>query len=110
VFKIDFIYFIRSDLKFNWRLQSCINTANRTSLPNFFGVAVAMRGSGMQWSFSNKVSAIPQFLSFKSSLEDKPRKAVHDPVASSSGLVSISTTDAFDSNQKTYSGLVQVCC
>jgi jasmonate ZIM domain-containing protein len=79
-------------------------------LPNFFGVAVAMRGSGMQWSFSNKVSAIPQFLSFKSSLEDKPRKAVHDPVASSSGLMSISTADAFDSNQKTYSGLVQVCC
>ncbi|KAL9372339.1 hypothetical protein Peur_034583 [Populus x canadensis] len=69
--------------------------------------SVAMRGSGMQWSFSNKVSAIPQFLSFKSSLEDKPRRAVHDPVASSSGLMSISTADAFDSNQKTYSGLVQ---
>ncbi|KAF9671287.1 hypothetical protein SADUNF_Sadunf12G0031700 [Salix dunnii] len=68
--------------------------------------SVAMRGSGMQWSFSNKVSATPQFLSFKSSLEEKPRKAVHDPVASSSGFMSIST-DAFDSSQKTYSGLVQ---
>ncbi|CAK7349554.1 unnamed protein product [Dovyalis caffra] len=66
-----------------------------------------MRGSGMQWSFSNKVSAIPQFLSFKSSLEDKPRKAVHDPLASSFGFMSISTVDAFDSNQKTYSGMVQ---
>uniref|UniRef100_A0A6N2KB79 Protein TIFY n=1 Tax=Salix viminalis TaxID=40686 RepID=A0A6N2KB79_SALVM len=69
--------------------------------------SVAMRGSGMQWSFSNKVSAIPQFLSFKSSLEEKPRKAVHDPLASSSGFMSISTADAFDSSQKTYSGLVQ---
>ncbi|KAG5233862.1 protein TIFY 6B [Salix suchowensis] len=69
--------------------------------------SVAMRGSGMQWSFSNKVSAIPQFLSFKSSLEEKPRKAVHDPLASSSGFMSISTADAFDSSQKTYPGLVQ---
>lgn len=70
--------------------------------------SVPMRGSGMQWSFSNKVSAIPQFLSFKSSMEDKPRKAVHDPMASSSsGYMSISTADAFDSNQKSYSALIQ---
>ncbi|KAF9667506.1 hypothetical protein SADUNF_Sadunf15G0030100 [Salix dunnii] len=71
--------------------------------------SVPMRGSGMHWSFSNKVSAIPQFLSFKSSMEDKPRKAVHDPTASSSssGFMSISTADAFDSNQKSYSAFVQ---
>ncbi|XP_061953730.1 protein TIFY 6B isoform X4 [Populus nigra] len=70
--------------------------------------SVPMRGSGMQWSFSNKVSAIPQFLSFKSSMEDKPRKAVHDPMASSSsGYMSISTADAFDSNQKSYPALIQ---
>ncbi|KAJ6760083.1 PROTEIN TIFY 4A-RELATED-RELATED [Salix purpurea] len=71
--------------------------------------SVAMRGPGMHWSFSNKVSAIPQFLSFKSSMEDKPRKAVLDPTASSSssGFMSISTADAFDSNQKSYPALFQ---
>ncbi|KAJ6677147.1 PROTEIN TIFY 4A-RELATED-RELATED [Salix viminalis] len=71
--------------------------------------SVAMRGPGMHWSFSNKVSAIPQFLSFKSSMEDKPRKAVLDPTASSSssGFMSISTADAFDSNQKSYPAFVQ---
>jgi jasmonate ZIM domain-containing protein len=42
-------------------------------------------------------------------MEDKPRKAVHDPMASSSsGYMSISTADAFDSNQKSYSALIQV--
>ncbi|KAJ6295069.1 hypothetical protein OIU76_023047 [Salix suchowensis] len=70
---------------------------------------VAMRGPGLHWSFPNKVSAIPQFLSFKSSMEDKPRKAVLDPTASSSssGFMSISTADAFDSNQKSYPAFVQ---
>lgn len=67
---------------------------------------VQMRGSAMQWSFSNKVSAIPQFLSFKGGLEEKPRKTIHDPIASS-GFTPISTADAFDSNQKPYSSMVQ---
>ncbi|KAJ4848133.1 hypothetical protein Tsubulata_034832 [Turnera subulata] len=65
-----------------------------------------MRSSGMQWSFSNKVSAIPQFLSFKASPEEKTRKPVHDLTASP-GYMSISTPDAFDSNQRQYSGIVQ---
>ncbi|KAK9278682.1 hypothetical protein L1049_028256 [Liquidambar formosana] len=64
------------------------------------------RGSGMQWSFSNKVSALPQFLSFKAAQEDKVRKSVYDP-STSSGFMPVSTADAFDSNHKPYSGVVQ---
>ncbi|KAG8639833.1 hypothetical protein MANES_14G172400v8 [Manihot esculenta] len=63
-----------------------------------------MRGSTMQLSFSNKVSAIPQFLSFKSGVEEKPRKTTHDHI--SSGFSPISTADAFDSNQNPYSCMI----
>ncbi|XP_022137341.1 protein TIFY 6B [Momordica charantia] len=38
-----------------------------------------MGGSGMQWSFSNKVSAVPQLVSFKASQDEKQRKTVVDP-------------------------------
>lgn len=62
----------------------------------------------MEWSFSNKVSAIPQFLSFKTSQEDRPRKSVNDPLVSS-GFMPISTSDAFDSKQRLYYGAFQVC-
>ncbi|KAJ9162613.1 hypothetical protein P3X46_022372 [Hevea brasiliensis] len=68
--------------------------------------SVPMRGSAMQWSFLKKVSAIPQFLSFKSGEEEKPRKTIHDPIASS-GFTPISTADALDSNQKQYSSMIQ---
>ncbi|XP_022725975.1 protein TIFY 6B isoform X2 [Durio zibethinus] len=61
------------------------------------------RGSGMQLSFSNKVSAVPQFLSFKAAQEVRLRKIAHDPLVSS-GFMAISTAD---SNQKPYSGLTQ---
>lgn len=67
---------------------------------------VPMRNPGLQWSFSNKVSAAPQFLSFKPHAEDKSRKAVHD-LTGSLGYVSISKADAFDSNQRPYSGMFQ---
>ncbi|XP_043813851.1 protein TIFY 6B isoform X2 [Manihot esculenta] len=70
------------------------------------GNGVPMRGSAMQWSFSNKVSAIPQILSFKSGVEEKPRKPTHDRIASS-GFIPISTADAFDSNHKSYNSMVQ---
>ncbi|XWS48232.1 hypothetical protein CRYUN_Cryun13aG0056700 [Craigia yunnanensis] len=63
--------------------------------------SVLLRGSGMQLSFSNKVSAVPQFLSFKAAQEDRPRKVAHDPLVSS-GFMAIPTAD---SNQKPYSGL-----
>ncbi|GLU18366.1 hypothetical protein SLE2022_346720 [Rubroshorea leprosula] len=65
-----------------------------------------MKGSGMQWSFSNKVSATPQFLSFKASQEERPRKTAHDHMMSS-GFMTISTPDAHESNHKQYSGIVQ---
>ncbi|XP_028805467.1 protein TIFY 6B-like isoform X1 [Neltuma alba] len=53
-----------------------------------------VRGLGMQWSFSNKVSAVPQLLSFKTSPEDRTRKTT-------------SSADAFDSNQKPFMGGIQ---
>ncbi|XVE58885.1 hypothetical protein DITRI_Ditri04bG0204900 [Diplodiscus trichospermus] len=65
--------------------------------------SVMLRGSGMQLSFSNKVSDVPQFLSFKAAQEDRPRKVVHDPLVSS-GFMAIPTAD---SNLKPYSGFTQ---
>ncbi|CAL9031727.1 unnamed protein product [Prunus brigantina] len=61
------------------------------------------RSSGMQWSFSNKVSALPQFLSFKAPQEGGPRKTVHD----TSAFMTISTADAFHFSQKPFSGVIQ---
>ncbi|XWS37559.1 hypothetical protein CRYUN_Cryun19dG0053900 [Craigia yunnanensis] len=57
----------------------------------------------MQLSFSNKVSAVPQFLSFKAAQEDRSRKAAHDPLLSS-GFVAMPTAD---STQKPYPSLTQ---
>ncbi|KAK2664565.1 hypothetical protein Ddye_003139 [Dipteronia dyeriana] len=68
--------------------------------------SVPMKSSGMQLSFANKVTAIPQFLSFKAAQEDRSRKIVNDPQVSS-GFMSMSTADAFDSSQKSYSGMIQ---
>ncbi|XP_061362650.1 protein TIFY 6B [Gastrolobium bilobum] len=65
-----------------------------------------VRGSGMQWPFSNKVSALPQFLSFKTTQEDRPRKTILDPLASS-GYMNISTKDAFESDQNPFLGVTQ---
>ncbi len=68
---------------------------------------VPARGLGMQWSFPNKVSAIPHFLSFKAAQDDRPRRSVCDHPLTSSGLMSMSTADAIESNQKSHSGVVQ---
>ncbi|KAB1212217.1 Protein TIFY 6B [Morella rubra] len=65
-----------------------------------------LRGSGMQWSFSNKISAVPQFLSFRAAQEDRSRKTVLDPLASS-GYMAISTADVYNSNPKPYSSIIQ---
>lgn len=43
----------------------------------------SVSGSGMRWSFSNKVSAVPQLLSFKASQDEKQRKSIVDPPVSS---------------------------
>ncbi|KAG2667684.1 hypothetical protein I3760_15G127400 [Carya illinoinensis] len=68
--------------------------------------SVHMRGSGMQWSFSNKISAGPQFLSFGTSQEARPRKTQQESLASS-GFMTISTADVFNINQQPYSGIIQ---
>ncbi|KAM5570374.1 hypothetical protein ABKV19_011165 [Rosa sericea] len=59
--------------------------------------------SGMQWSFSNKVSALPQFLSFTAPQEEMSRKGVHD----TSSFMTLSTADAFESSRKSSSGVIQ---
>lgn len=69
--------------------------------------AASERGSGMQWSFSNKVSALPPFISFKTPQENRPRKTVDDPLGPST-LMTISTVDAFDTSQKPFSSAIQV--
>ncbi|PNX97800.1 protein TIFY 6B, partial [Trifolium pratense] len=65
-----------------------------------------VKSLGMQWSFSNKGSNLPQFLSFKNTHEDRSRNTVMDPVTSS-GYMTISTKDAFESNQKSFLGVTQ---
>lgn len=55
---------------------------------------------GMKWSFSSKVSAAPQFLSFRPSHEDRSRKSANDHPVPSGTFMPTSMTDAFDSNRK----------
>ncbi|KAI7986520.1 Protein TIFY 6B [Camellia lanceoleosa] len=63
--------------------------------------------SAMQWSFSNKVSASPQYLSFKANQDDGgPRKMGFDSL-SSTRFMTISSAEAFESNHKLYSSIVQ---
>ncbi|XP_043701839.1 protein TIFY 6B-like isoform X2 [Telopea speciosissima] len=67
-----------------------------------------VRGSGMQWPFSHKVSALPQLMSFKTAVqEDRSKKIVFDPMASSAFMPTISTADAFDANHKPTASIVQ---
>ncbi len=40
------------------------------------------KGSGIQWPFSNKISALPHFMSFKTVQEDKSKKVASDSLAS----------------------------
>lgn len=70
-------------------------------------VAAPLRSSAMQWSFSNNISTHPQYLSFKGAQEDRP-KTGFDSLAST-GLVTITTTEAVDSSHRSYSGVGQVC-
>ncbi|XP_059290419.1 protein TIFY 6B isoform X1 [Lycium ferocissimum] len=63
------------------------------------------RSLAMQWSFSNNVSAHPHYLSFKSAEEDKPKTGFES--LASTGLVTITTTEAVDSSHRTYSGVTQ---
>lgn len=62
------------------------------------------RSSAMQWSFSNNISAHPQYLSFKSAQEEP--KIGFDSLAST-GLVTITTAEAVDSSHRTYTGVTQ---
>ncbi|GMP59303.1 hypothetical protein CsSME_00022636 [Camellia sinensis var. sinensis] len=64
------------------------------------------KGSGVQWPLSNKVSALPHFMSFKVAQDETKPKVMSDPLAAS-GFMSISTADAFDTTRKHRSGETQ---
>lgn len=74
-------------------------------LLGFVGFA---KGSGVQWSFSNKASALPHFMSFKVVQDDKAKKVVSDPLMST-GFMPISAADAYDPSQKRSTAEIQVC-
>lgn len=62
----------------------------------------------MQWPFSNKVSALPHFMSFKVGQEDKTRKTASE-LHISSGFGPVPTADAFNQSQKRAMLEFQVC-
>ncbi|XP_041011920.1 protein TIFY 6B-like isoform X3 [Juglans microcarpa x Juglans regia] len=62
---------------------------------------------GVEWQFSNKVSALSHLMSFKIAQEYKTKKIVSDPLISS-GFMNISTTDAFDTSKKRSMGEIQM--
>ncbi|KAK9091486.1 hypothetical protein Sjap_024663 [Stephania japonica] len=66
--------------------------------------SVFMRGSVMQWPFSNKVSALPQLMPFKA-VQDERSKRTDSFV--SPGFMSITSTDAFDANHKAFNAVIQ---
>lgn len=66
------------------------------------------KGSGVQWPFSNKVSALPHLMSFKVGQEDKTRRTMPESIMSS-GFGPFATADAFDQCQKRPILEFQVC-
>ncbi|XP_031271729.1 protein TIFY 6B-like isoform X3 [Pistacia vera] len=64
------------------------------------------KGSGIQWSFSNKASALPHFMSFKVVQDDKAKKVVSDPLMPT-GFMPISAADAYDPSQKRSTAEIQ---
>lgn len=64
------------------------------------------KGSAIQWPFSNKVSAVPQFMSFKVAQEDKNKKILSDHLGSS-GFMPFSA-EAYEHNQRRGMAEVQV--
>ncbi|KAA8529020.1 hypothetical protein F0562_033492 [Nyssa sinensis] len=63
------------------------------------------KDSGVPWTLSNKVSALPHFMSFKTAQEDRTVKIMSDPLVS--GFMALSTADAFDDAHKRSSGEMQ---
>ncbi|KAK9155110.1 hypothetical protein Sjap_002590 [Stephania japonica] len=63
-----------------------------------------MRGSVMQWPFSNKVSALPQVMPFKAVQDERSKRT--DSFVSPS-FMSITSTDAFDANHKAFNAVIQ---
>ncbi|CAK9172253.1 unnamed protein product [Ilex paraguariensis] len=64
------------------------------------------KASAVHWPSSNKVSALPHFMSFKVAQEEKTAKIVSDPLTSS-GFMAVPTVEAFDTTHKRQSGDIQ---
>ncbi|PRQ15871.1 putative transcription factor TIFY family [Rosa chinensis] len=83
--------------------KTCVTVKDEANDEPKNSVVTRSSNSGMQWSFSNKVSALPQFLSFTAPQEEMSRKGVHD----TSSFTTISTADVFESSRKSSSGVIQ---
>ncbi|KAL5827897.1 hypothetical protein ACOSQ3_019748 [Xanthoceras sorbifolium] len=65
------------------------------------------KGSGVQWPFSNKVTAVPpHFMTFKVAQEDKTRKIVPEPLVSS-GFMPLPPVDAYDPSKRRSTAEIQ---
>ncbi|XP_077236061.1 protein TIFY 6B-like [Tasmannia lanceolata] len=64
-----------------------------------------MGSSPVQWPFLNKVSALPQFMPFKVTQDERARKMIFDP-HSSSGFQPMLNVDAFETNNRSSSGVL----
>ncbi|KAK6921626.1 Tify domain [Dillenia turbinata] len=68
--------------------------------------SVYSKGPGLSWPFSNKVSVLHPFLSFKVSQDDRTKKLLPDPLAHSA-FMPIATADALDTSHKRPMGEIQ---
>ncbi|KAK3221935.1 hypothetical protein Dsin_008960 [Dipteronia sinensis] len=64
------------------------------------------KGSGVQWPFSNKFTAVSHFMTFKVAQEDRTRKIISDPLVSS-GFFPIPTADSFDPSKSRSTAEIQ---
>ncbi|XP_073059143.1 protein TIFY 6B-like isoform X1 [Primulina eburnea] len=79
--------------------------AVKNETPDEINDSAPARSLAMQWSFSNKAPTLPRLLSFQDVHEEIP-KTGFDSLAST-GLVSITTAEAFDSDHSPYSSVMQ---
>ncbi|KAK2635416.1 hypothetical protein Ddye_030208 [Dipteronia dyeriana] len=64
------------------------------------------KGSGVQWPFSSKFTAVPHFMTFKVAQEDKTRKIISDSLVSS-GFMPVPTADAYDPSKRRSTAEIQ---
>lgn len=76
----------------------------KNETPDEINDSAPVRSLAMQWSFSNKAPTLPRLLSFQDVHEEIPKTGFES--LASTGLVSITTTEAFDSDHSPYSNVM----